>query len=91
MNKKWGTWKDFFYLGRPHRVLLGFNPPVSLLFLNPKGTGFWIERLIINSGELGFRGTRFHTHHSSTGKRTENNKERVPALFRAHILVKNDG
>ena len=56
------------YPRRPHRVLLGFNPPFSLILLNPegkrggtrKGIKFWIERLIINlAGELGFRGTRF--------------------------------
>ena len=56
-------------LGRPSRVLLSFNPPSSLIPLNPegnrdgtrKGIKFWIERLITNLvGELGFRGTQFH-------------------------------
>ena len=55
------------YPGRPHRVLLGFKPPFSLILLNPegnrggarKGIKFGIERLIINSvRELGFGGTR---------------------------------
>ena len=56
------------YPGSPHRVLLGFNPPFSLILLNlegnwgmtRKGIRFWIERLIINLarelilGGLGF-------------------------------------
>ena len=51
------------YLGGPHRVLLRFTPPSSLILLNPegnrgrtrKGIQFWIERFIRNSGgELGF-------------------------------------
>ena len=40
------------YLGRPHRVLLSFNPHKTR-----KRIKFCIEKLIINSaGELGFRG-----------------------------------
>ena len=51
------------YLGGLHRVLTGFNPPLSLLLFNLEGNmcrtrkeiKFWIERLIINSAkELGF-------------------------------------
>ena len=54
--------------GGPHRVLLSFNPPFSLISLNlegnkcwtRKGIPFWIEKLIVNSAEgLGFRGTQF--------------------------------
>ena len=65
-NKKWGTQRDL-YLGGPHSVLLGFNPPFSLILLNSeenkggtrKGIKFWIERLIATSaGELTFRGTQ---------------------------------
>ena len=53
------------YLGGPHRVLLGFNSPLSLILLHPvddrdrtrKGIKFWMESLIINStGELDFWG-----------------------------------
>ena len=52
-------------MGRPHHLLLSFNPPFSLILLNPEGNGggirrgikFWIERFIINlAGELGFKG-----------------------------------
>ena len=59
------------YLGGPHRVLLGFNSPLSLILLHPvddrdrtrKGIKFWMERPIINSsGELGLRGTQFQDH-----------------------------
>ena len=47
------------YLGGPHRLLLGFNPPFSLMFLNlegnrcrtSKGIRFWIERSTINLEE----------------------------------------
>ena len=50
------------------RVLLGFNPPFSLIFLNSegnrvgtrKGIKFCIERLIINSAELSLREIQFH-------------------------------
>ena len=63
-----GDTEVLLYLGRPHRVLLGFNPPFSLLLLSPEGNRdrtrkeikFSIERLIIYSaGELCFRGTQF--------------------------------
>ena len=45
-----GTWKGFVPRG-PHRVLLSFNPPFSLILLNleenkcwsKKGITFWIE------------------------------------------------
>ena len=56
------------YLGGPHRVLLGFNPPFSFMLLNiegnrcrtRKGIRFWIERSTINlAEELSFRGTQF--------------------------------
>ena len=54
----------------PHRVLLAFNFPLSLIFLNleentcwtRKRIQFWIEKLIINSAEeLSSRGTQFHS------------------------------
>ena len=49
-------------MGGTHRVLFNFNPPFSLMLLNPEGNRsrtrkairFWIERLIIL-----VRGTRF--------------------------------
>ena len=59
------------YPGGPHRVLLGFNCPFSLIFLNPEGNRcktrkaikYWIERLIINlAGRLDFRGTWFQRY-----------------------------
>ena len=47
-------------MGSPQRVLLGYNPLLSLLLFNlgtRKGIKFWMERLIINlAEELGFRG-----------------------------------
>ena len=54
-----GVMERLLYLGRPHRVLLGFNPPFSLMFLNlegnrcrtRKGIRFWIERSTINLEE----------------------------------------
>ena len=57
------------YPGGPCRVLLGFDPPISLILLNHEGNKgetrmgikFWIEKLIINSaGELGLGGVWFH-------------------------------
>ena len=58
------------YPGRPCRILLGFNSPFSLLLLYPernrggarKRIKFLINRLIATSaGELGYRGTGFHS------------------------------
>ena len=75
-NKKWGTWRDFLYLHGPHRVLLGFNPPFSLLLLSPegskgrtrKGIKFYIERFIIHlAEELGFGENTFQYHLADDG------------------------
>ena len=32
-----GDMEGLLYLGRPHRVLLGFGPPFSLILLHPEG------------------------------------------------------
>ena len=65
-----GDMEEFLCPGRPCRVLLGFNPPFPLTFLNPEGNKggtkkkkkteqFWINRLVINlAWELGFRGRK---------------------------------
>ena len=64
-----GTQKGFC-AQEPHRVLLSYKPPFSLVLLSleenrcwtRKGILFWIEVLIINlAEELGFRGTRFES------------------------------
>ena len=62
--------KGFPAQGGSHRVLLTFDFPFSVIFLNlegntcwtRKGIKFWIERIIVNSAEeLSFRGTQFHS------------------------------
>ena len=65
-----GDIEGFLYLGRPHRVLLSFNPPFSLTLLNPegnkcrtrKGIELWIERLILNSRNLVLEGLGYNPH-----------------------------
>lgn len=56
--------EGILYLGGPHSVLLGFNPPLSLILFNlggnkgitRKGIKILIEMLILNlAEELGFR------------------------------------
>ena len=67
-----GDMLGLLYLGRPLRVLIGFNspfsPPFSSTLLNfeeyrgriRNRIKFWIERLIIDlPREFGFRGTWF--------------------------------
>lgn len=54
--------QGLLYMGGTHRVLFNFNPPFSLMLINPEGSRsqtrkairFWIERLIIL-----VRGTQF--------------------------------
>ena len=66
-----GDTEGLLYLGRPHKVLLGFSLPFSLILLSPEGNRggtrkrvkLWIKRLFINSvRELGFRGTWFQVY-----------------------------
>ena len=52
-------------LGRPHRVLLGYDPPFSLIFLNLEGE--WVQNkkgnMVLDreiNHKLGFRGTWFY-------------------------------
>ena len=68
MNKNEGDMEGLWYLDGLHRILLGFNPSFSLIFLNLEGKSygtrkrikFWIKKLVRNSAvEFSFKSTWF--------------------------------
>ena len=67
LKQEMGDMEGLLCLGWPHRVLLGFSSPFSLIFLNPEGNlggtrkGIVFgQRLTINSaGKVSFKGTWF--------------------------------
>ena len=70
MNKNEGDMEGLWYLDGLHRILLGFNPSFSLIFLNLEGKSygtrnrikFWIKKLVRNSAvEFSFKSTWFQT------------------------------